>query len=94
MIEAIKKNIETEIEMLREISVYSRRIEFSKGIEKAQLEGAITSLRESMRIINDSIPELLKEVEHENKLPGSKKKEKFEEIEIKRAGGEIRVNLC
>jgi len=93
MIEAIKKNIETEIEMLREISVYSRRIEFSKGIEKAQLEGAITSLRESMRIINDSIPELLKEVEHENKLPGSKKKEKFEEIEIKRAGGEIRVNL-
>ncbi len=62
MIEDIKKNIDSEIRMLREISVYMDRITFARPAEKNLLATAIDSLKNSMKIVNDSIPGLVAEV--------------------------------
>ena len=97
MIDGLKRNIETEIEMLREISNYSRRMEFSDDYEKKLLGGAIKSLKESLKIINNSIPEILKDISPNNKLPSSgklkKEKDIFEKIEIKRVDSKVGVVL-
>ena len=68
MIEELKKNIDAEIEILREISTYSRRLEFATLSEDKLIRSAISSLRESIRLINKSIPELIKEVSVAKKL--------------------------
>ena len=56
MIDELRKNIETEISMLREIASYIARYDSAADDEKKLLEGAINSIVEGMRIINDSIP--------------------------------------
>ena len=84
MIEDIKKNIETEIGMLREISIYSQRIDMAPPSERNLLLQTIQILRDSLRIINDSIPDLLNEISLARKLPGSAlKKDKFEKVSLK-----------
>ncbi|MBX4211892.1 type II secretion system F family protein [Candidatus Pacearchaeota archaeon] len=59
MIDELKRNIDVEIEMLREISNYSRRLQVAAPAERNILENALASLRNSMKIINQSIPSLL-----------------------------------
>ncbi|MAG24184.1 hypothetical protein CMI47_01265, partial [Candidatus Pacearchaeota archaeon] len=97
MIPELQKNIELEIEMLREISNYSRRIEFAHENEQKLLLGAISSLRNSMKIINDSIPELLRETGKGKRLPSigktNKVKTGLEKISFKREKGEVGVTL-
>src|SRR3989344_68643 len=61
MIDELKKNVEAEIEIIREISNYTRAIDYSSAEESALLAGAIKSLSEVFAIINDSIPSLLEE---------------------------------
>ncbi len=61
MIDELKKSIDTEIEILREISNYTRAIEFSQGEEILLLKGAIISLKEALSILNDSIPLIMQE---------------------------------
>ncbi len=80
MIEDIIKNIDNEIEMLREISLYSNNINFAGPREKNLMLATIDSLKSSIKIINDSIPGLLSEVSVANKLPGKNKKSNFEKI--------------
>lgn len=65
----LKKNIETEIEMLREISNYSNESIRASDKERKLLEATINSLKKSIRIINGSIPRILREVKIENSLP-------------------------
>lgn len=55
----IVKNIDTEIEMLREISDLSRKASSLDNVEKEFLEKAINSLKRGMKIINKSIPKIL-----------------------------------
>ena len=69
MIEELKKNVETEIHMLREIAMYAGRVEYASEGERGLLEGVINSLRESMKILNSSIPQILKESAPGKKLP-------------------------
>jgi len=62
MISDIKKNIESEVEMLREISLYNSKLNKANPSDRKLLMAAIDSLIESMRIINDSIPNLVGEI--------------------------------
>ncbi len=61
MIDELKKSIDIEIEILREISNYTRAMEFSQGEEVLLLKGAIKSLKEALFILNESIPMIIQE---------------------------------
>ena len=86
MIDELKKNIEAEIEILKEISNYYRAIDYSSNEEVLLLSGAIKSLLEIFSIINDSVPALMeerkisiKELPKIPKLPEIKKRESIEQ---------------
>jgi len=95
MIDALNKNIETEISILREISSYSIRLEKSDEQEQRLLKGAINSLKESIKIINNSIPELIRDITLSKELPNKKKKKpvEFERIRFKGEGSEVNIVL-
>nr|AQS33449.1 hypothetical protein [uncultured archaeon] len=80
MIDALKKNIEREIEMLREISSYTNRLDYATDYERKLLTGARDALIRSMKLINDSIPEILRDISLSKKLPSitAEKKTKIE----------------
>lgn len=60
MIEELVKNIDAEIELLREVARYSQQLDSTPDLaEKKVLEGAIGSLRANMKTINASIPKIL-----------------------------------
>lgn len=59
MIDLIKKGVEKEIEILREISAFSRRIEMASPSEKAMLSEGLKALEERMRETNNSLGALL-----------------------------------
>lgn len=86
MIDELKRNIETEIKMLREIAIYSNRENYVSENEKNLIEGVVKSLRESMKILNNSLPEILKEITASKTLPTlpalpkSAKSSKFEKV--------------
>ncbi|MBS3077072.1 type II secretion system F family protein [Candidatus Pacearchaeota archaeon] len=86
MIDELRKNIDTEISMLREIASYASRYDSAADDEKKLLDGAINSIIESLRIINDNVPELLKDITFAEKLP-SKKERKLERIKYRGLSG-------
>ncbi len=93
MIEELNKNIDTEIEILREISEYTGRMEFATDSEKKILEEAINSLTASIKIINDSIPKLVINVSAATKLPSKKTETGLEKIKFKRENTRLFVTL-
>lgn len=92
MIDELRKNIDTEVEMLREIASYFNRYETAAPDEQKLLDGAVNSLVEGMRIVNDNIPELLKEITIAQKLP-SKKEKKLDLVKYKGLGSGVEVVL-
>jgi pilus assembly protein TadC len=92
MIDELRKNIDTEISMLREISSYAARYDSAANDEKKLLDGAINSIVEGMKIINDNIPELLKDITIAEKLPSSKER-KLERIRYSGFGSGVEVTL-
>lgn len=94
MIDELTKNINSEIEILREISAYNKRMEYADELERRLLLNAIDSLKESMKLINGTIPHLLSEVSIAKKLPVQENKTpKLETIAVKRTNNEIKVTL-
>ena len=93
MIEELKKNIETEIDILREISNYSRRFDYADKNEKKLLIEAIISLKNSMKIINNSIPSILTNISIVKKLPIKNEITNLDKIDYKRGASEIRITL-
>ncbi|MEK6893275.1 MAG: type II secretion system F family protein [Nanoarchaeota archaeon] len=93
MIDDIRQNINTEIEILREISNYLRRIEFAGASEKKLLINAVNSLRASAKMINNSLPKLLEEVTIVKKLPRKEAATQLEKVEFERLDSKIRVVL-
>lgn len=97
MIEEVERNVDTEIQMLREISDYSRRLDNATEDEKILLNGAIISLKQGMKIINKSIPKMLGDISLTKKLPAisirKRKAVEFEKVSFQRAGQEISVVL-
>jgi archaeal flagellar protein FlaJ len=94
MIDELKRNVESEIDILREISSYSQSLAFVTPAEGKLLKSTIESLRESIKLINNSIPNLLKDVTLASELPGRRKvKTNLENIGFKRQESEIEVTL-
>ena len=97
MNEELMRNIDTEIAMLREISSYVRRVDYSNPVEQKLLVGAINSLRASMTILNKSVPEILKEIAPARVLPSGKKivrkKGGLENVSYNRSESKVKVVL-
>ena len=94
MIEEVRKNVDAEIEMLREISTYSRRLEVASTIEQKLLEGAIQSLRTSMKLVNQSIPVLLNDVSTAQPLtPKAISKASLEQVQFKQGASQVLVTI-
>lgn len=69
MIEDLKKNIDTEIEILKEIVHYDSLLSNSSQTEQRLLLTTIDSLQNSLKIIHNSIPDLVNELSIAQKLP-------------------------
>ncbi len=96
MIEDIRKNTNTEIGMLREIAQYTRRLDFAGPTETRLLTLTIKALRESIVIVNNSIPQLISEILIVKKLPSSKTppiRPKLENLTYRRGESEFRVTI-
>ncbi len=94
MIKNLRKNINTEIGMARELAIYINKYHFSKGVERRLLASAINSLIESMRILNNSVPELLKNISVTRKLSAEKEEASFlENVEFEREQSKIEVTI-
>ena len=93
MIEELRKNVETEIAMLREISDYTMRLSVANEQEKKLLLGAIEALRSSIKIINKSVPGLISRVSAANKLPAKNVKTNFEDVSFKRTDSNLNVTI-
>lgn len=94
MIPEIKKNIETEIAIAKEISYYSNKLRGSNKGEERLLLGTINSLTKSLKILNDSMPELLKSVSVARELPNKPVKKEnvnLEQVRMKRGDSELEV---
>jgi len=91
MIPQLRKNVETELAILREISYYSQIVGVESGAERRLILGAINSLTKSLKILNNSIPDLLREISVVQKLPETKKETKLEQVRIKRIERDIEV---
>lgn len=64
MIEELRKAIDSEIAILREISIFLKKMDSVAPNERKLLMDSVANLREKMKAINNSIPELL------NRMPG------------------------
>ena len=93
MIEELKQNIETEIEILREISNNLRRLDYANPSERKLLLTSIESLKASMKLINNSIPKLLEDVSAVKKLPQKDKITNLEKVEFKTNNTIIHVTI-
>ncbi|MBI5803614.1 type II secretion system F family protein [Candidatus Pacearchaeota archaeon] len=98
MIDALRKNVETEIAMLREISNYTRKITQSNESEKKLLISAINSLKEGLKILNSSIPKILREISLNQKLPSQQIQKKsaktnLENVSFNRVDSKLNVIL-
>lgn len=93
MIEKLKKNIDTEIGILREIASYTNSMESAGPAEKKLLKDSIESLRQRMIIINNSIPSILLNISSIKKLPGKVKPSNLENVKIKSREGEKIITL-
>ena len=92
MIEEIRANIDTEIEMLREISTYYRRLDSSSQSEAKLLYASIDALSTSIKILNSSLPKMLVQVTIAQRLP-SREGVKFESVHFKMKDADVAVTL-
>jgi flagellar protein FlaJ len=98
MIEELKKNVDYEIGLLREISKYSAMIESSGENEIRMLSASIDSLAKSLKLVNNSIPDIIQEIGIVKKLDSLKgmdnsRKSNVEKVIYKTANGDIAVVL-
>ncbi len=94
MIDDLKKNIDNEIEILKEISLYSNKLMFTKDKgERRLLEDALSSLKNTLRIINNSVPDLLNEIQGVKKLSGVKKKESLQKVSFSGTDKELIITI-
>lgn len=93
MLDALKQNVETEIEVLREVSNNIRRLDYASPSERKLLQTSIESLRASLKLVNNSIPKLLEEISLTQKLPQKEKATGLEKIEFKGEESVIKVTL-
>ena len=69
MIQNLRKNIEAEIAMARELASFYSKAAGARPDELRILQSSIRSLINRMRIVNDTIPHLVREISLTKKLP-------------------------
>lgn len=77
MIESLRKTVENEIDILRELAIFSRKIEGASPSDRKLLTEGMNSLAEKLRSTNNLISELVNSVE----TPAEKKIEKKTVVE-------------
>ena len=93
MIDELLKNVETEVDMLKEIAHYSGLLERASPTESKIVEASLSSLQASMKLINHSIPEILSNISVAQKLPGKQSLTALEKIKFQGTGSEVTVVL-
>jgi len=101
MIDELKKNIETELAIVKEISDYQLRLSTAELGEDKIINETIASLTSSIKIINDSIPQILNSISVAKPLPAAataspannKNKKPLEKINFESAEGKVEVVL-
>lgn len=94
MIEEFNKNIDAEMGILKEISKYIERMESADATERKLILQAIASMQNKIKMINKSIPLILREITAVQKLPNSREKEAtLEKIETEKGDSAVRVTL-
>ena len=68
MIDDLKNNLDVEIEIIREINKFSDNARSANPSEKRIYYGMINSLKKRIELINNSFPEILKEINLTKKL--------------------------
>lgn len=91
MIDTLQKNIETEIGMLRELSRYSTLLEHAPQTEQKLLIASMQSLQASMKMINDSIPQIVAAISVAQRLPAKTQTLPLEKITFTRNGSDAAV---
>jgi hypothetical protein len=91
MINSLKENIETEIKILREISRLYSEYDLSSPTEKRLFIKTVSSLKKSMKIINNSVPDLLKKISPIKKLNEKTEKDDLESVEVR--SGSVRLDV-
>lgn len=85
MIDEIKNNIENEMFLLREIYSMMTLLKESSAQQKSLLESVIESHKRKLKIINDSMEDLLEELSVVKKLPGGKNESRVEKLDVDKA---------
>lgn len=93
MIGDIKKNIDDEIRIIREISIYMRRIETANPSERPLLANAINSLVENFRRVNDNIPILIQDLSLGNEAKEIRMEKKSEMQSARRIDPALAVKM-
>ena len=87
------KNLNTEIEMLKEIAIYSRKNDYATEHERRLLNTTIDALKEGLKIINETMPELIREISIDDKSTSQKKSEEKTKVKFKSLDSELEVIL-
>ncbi len=93
MIEELKNNINTEIEMIKELSAYTKKLEFAKAEDRKLLESATDSLKSSIKILNRSVPSLLDQISPIKKLQATVKATGIQKVQFQRSDSSMQVAL-
>lgn len=93
MIGELKQNIETEIEILREISNNIRMMDYASASERKLLVASITSLQNSMKVINNSVPKIVENLNLVKQLPREEIKTSLDKVSFTKAGGMIQATI-
>jgi len=62
MIEELNNNIGIEIEMARQLASFSERLEYGSKSERRMFSNVIISLKKKIKLINNSVPSLLRNI--------------------------------
>src|SRR3989344_4359006 len=94
MIDELRKNINTEIEMLRELSYYFNKSHEAKSQnEKNLLNDTVDSLKNSIKTINKSVPAILNGISLAKPLTILPSNLNLERVSYKKEMGNIEVIL-
>ncbi len=86
MIEEIKQNLNVQQEMLRELMMFSHHLEETRDEEreeKGMIEEAIVSLKSRMKLVNASLPDLVKSISLAQPLLDAQEVKGLEQLEVK-----------
>src|SRR3989344_4615774 len=93
MIRDLKKNIETEFDILREIANLTNQVEISSENERRLLFRAIDSLRRSLKIVNNSIPNLIESLDETGREGKRETIVELERVEFKGEHTKISITV-